>query len=164
MVELLCIIEAELLCIIEAEGLFERTFHFQLQVKAFCTDTKSGHWSFAQSGTMIQGTFLSDHCQNVTIFCVLSDVSSAYNPPSWLPQSIYLYSIYLHSSTPTTLPFNWFSLLSFSWFLRFWVLAKQKRKLINLTISTKDKYKNIPAVTVKIQSWTCGSADTERPM
>lgn len=42
--------------------------------------------------------------------------------------------------------------------------AKQDRKSIMLTIPTKDKYKNIPAVTVKIQSWTRGSADTERPM
>lgn len=33
-----------------------------------------------------------------------------------------------------------------------------------LTISAKDKYKNIPAVTVKIQFWMHGSVDTERPI
>lgn len=54
--------------------------------------------------------------------------------------------------------------LSFSVVFTFSVLEKQNRKPINLTISTKDKYKNIPAVTVKIQSWTRGSADTERPI
>lgn len=81
--------------------------------------------------------------------------------------SLGLHRLLLSSFTVTYILFFSLSILSFYRFfsvLHFQCLERQSGKDIKLTISTKDKYKNIPAVTVKIQFWTHGSVDTERPV
>lgn len=84
-----------------------------------------------------------------------------------LPTTLLDYTEYLLSLTLLSIffcsPHLSFHFIAFS-VSHFQCLEKQSRKATKLTISTKDKYKNIPAVTVKIQFWIHGSVDTERPM
>lgn len=93
----------------------------------------------------------------MSIFSVSQLVSFCFNLLSWIAENMSLVFYVFFSPSIFLILLFVFSVLHFQ------CLEKQKGKATKLTISTKDKYKNMPAVTVRIQFWTQGSVDTERP-